>query len=124
MPISQFVKWKQKVVLGASLRVIPPTGQYDSTKLVNWGINRWAFKPEFGYSQRFGKWIVDGYAGVWFFSTNQKFYSPPASQPQSESPIGAFEGHLSYDAKNFGSKPSMWFSLDGNLWYGGTTSLG
>jgi hypothetical protein len=60
MPISQFAKWKQTVVLGASLKVIAPTGQYDSTKLINWGINRWAFKPEFGYSQRFSqKW------GLW-----------------------------------------------------------
>ena len=53
------------MVLGASLKVISPTGQYDPTKLINWGINRWAFKPEFGYSQRFGKkWILDGYAGA------------------------------------------------------------
>jgi hypothetical protein len=36
MPIPQFVKWKQKTVLGASLRVIPSTGQYDPRKLVNW----------------------------------------------------------------------------------------
>ena len=50
----QFVKWRQKVLLGASLRVIAPAGQYDPTKLVNWGINRWAFKPELGYSQRWG----------------------------------------------------------------------
>ena len=52
-----------------------PTGQYDPTKLINWGTNRWSFKPEFGYSQRWGKWIVDGYAGVWFFTTNQDYWS-------------------------------------------------
>lgn len=124
MPLSQFVKWKQKTLLGASLKVIPPTGQYDPTKLVNWGINRWAFKPEFGYSRRCGKWWLDGYAGVWFFTTNQKFYSVPTPKPQTESPIGSFESHLSYDAKNFRGKPPLWFSLDGNFWYGGTTSLG
>ena len=125
MPFSQFVKWKQKIVLGASLKVSAPTGQYDPTKLVNWGINRWAFKPEFGYSQRFAnKWILDGYAGVWFFTTNQKFYSMPAPLPQTESPIGSFEGHLSYNAKHFREKTPLWFSLDGNFWLGGTTSLG
>jgi hypothetical protein len=125
MPVSQFISWKQKTVLGASLRVIAPTGQYSPTKLVNWGINRWALKPEFGYSQRFGKWLLDGYAGIWFFTTNQKFYSIPTPQPQTQSPIGSFEGHLSYDAKRFREKPTpLWFSLDGNFWYGGTTSLG
>jgi hypothetical protein len=47
MPVQQFVKWKQKVLLGASLKVVAPTGQYDPTKLVNRGANRWAFKPDF-----------------------------------------------------------------------------
>jgi len=87
----QFVKWHQKVLLGASLRVIAPTGQYDPTKLVNWGINRWAFKPELGYSQRWGHWVLDGYAGVWFYTTNPAYYSIPTPQPQTESPIGALE---------------------------------
>lgn len=125
IPVSQFVKWKQKNVLGVSLKVTSPTGQYDPTKLVNWGINRWAFKPEFGYSQRVGKWLLDGYAGVWFFTRNQEFFSIPAPQPQTQSPIGSFEGHLSYDAKKFrGKLTPLWFSLDGNFWLGGTTNLG
>ncbi len=55
MDVPQFVKWKQKKILGASLKVVAPTGQYDPQKLINWGINRWAFKPEVGYSQRFYK---------------------------------------------------------------------
>ena len=48
MQLKEFVKWKQKVLLGASVRIVAPTGQYDPYKLINWGINRWAFKPEFG----------------------------------------------------------------------------
>jgi hypothetical protein len=47
------------MLLGASLKIIAPTGQYDPTKLINWGINRWAIKPEFGYSQRWGHWVLD-----------------------------------------------------------------
>ena len=119
MTPKQFVKWKQKMILGASLRIIAPTGQYDPTKLINWGINRWAFKPEFGYSQRWGKWILDGYAGVWFYTTNDAFFNKPVPTPQTEEPIGSFEGHLSYDF----SKQRMWASLDGNFWFGGITAL-
>ena len=120
MPPKEFAKWRQKMILGASLRIIAPTGQYDGTKLVNWGINRWAFKPEFGYSQRLGYWILDGYAGVWFYTTNNAFYSPPVPKPQTEAPIGSFEGHLSYDFKK---SPRLWASLDGNFWFGGLTAL-
>lgn len=33
-------------------------------------------------------------------------------------PIGAFEGHLSYDVR-----PRLWMSLDANTWVGGRISL-
>jgi hypothetical protein len=118
MPIQEFSKWRQKTLLGVSLKVLAPTGQYDPTKLVNWGANRWAVKPDFGYSERWGNWVLDSYAGAWFYTANPRYYSPPVPKPQTETPIGAFEGHLSYDVK-----PRLWFSLDGNFWFGGVTSL-
>jgi hypothetical protein len=123
MPPQKFVKWKQKVLLGASLKVVAPTGQYDPTKLINWGTNRWALKPEFGYSERWGgKWVLDGYFGVWFFTKNPDFWSRniyyAGTRSQTQNPIGALEGHLSYDFK-----PRLWASLDGNFWFGGSTSV-
>lgn len=119
MEPQQYAKWKQKMLLGASLKVVAPTGQYDPTKLITWGINRWAFKPEFGYSQRWGHWVLDGYAGVWFFTTNNAFFDLPLPRSQSQAPIGSFEGHLSYSFKN----PMKWASLDGNFWFGGVGTL-
>jgi hypothetical protein len=122
MPVQKFAKWQQKMLLGVSLKVVAPTGQYNPTKLINWGANRWGFKPEFGYSERWGHWVLDGYAGVWFYTKNPEFFSHnvyfPGTQSQTQNPIAAFEGHLSYDVK-----PRLWFSLDGNYWFGGTTSL-
>lgn len=118
MPIQELRKWKQKTLLGVSLKVVAPTGQYDPTKLVNWGANRWAFKPEFGYSKRRGKLVLDAYGGVWFYTANPRYYSLPVPKQQTQEPIGSFEGHLSYDVK-----PGLWFSLDGNFWFGGVTSL-
>lgn len=114
----EYQKWKQKILLGVSLKVIAPTGQYDPRKLINWGANRWAFKPEFGYSERWGKWVLDGYAGVWFYTTNPEYYAHPVPLPQTVSPVGSFEGHLSYDVK-----PRLWFSFDANYWFGGTGSV-
>jgi hypothetical protein len=122
MPLQEFQKWRQKRLLGASLKIVSPTGQYDPTKLINWGNNRWAFKPEIGYSQRWGHWILDAYAAAWFFTTNPEFFSHnqffPGTQTRSEAPVAAFEGHLSYDVK-----PRLWVSLDANFWRGGETSL-
>jgi hypothetical protein len=122
MPLNEFVKWKQKRLLGVSLRVVAPTGQYDPTKLINLGGNRWAFKPEVGYSGRRGHWLIDGYGGVWFYTTNTEFFSHNAffsgTRSQSQNPIGSFEGHLCYDFTG-----RRWISLDGNFWFGGATSI-
>ena len=121
MSVKEFQSWQQKTILGVSLRVVAPTGQYDPTKLLNNGANRWAFKPELGYSRRWGHWVLDGYAGGWFFTTNLEYFSHnayfPGTQTLSQSPIGSLEGHLSHDFK-----PRLWVSLDGNFWYGGSTS--
>jgi len=122
MSVAEFRKWHQRSILGISFRLVPQTGQYDPTKLINWGANRWAFKPELGYSQRWGHWILDAYAGVWFYTTNPDFFShnqfSPSINTQTQSPIASFEGHLSYDFK-----PRLWVSLDGNYWSGGVTGL-
>lgn len=124
MSPEEFRTWRQKLLIGTSLTVVAPTGQYDPSLLINLGANRWAFKPELGFSRRWGNWILDGYGGVWFFTTNPEFFSHnkfnPGTFTQSEKPVGAFEGHLSYDITH---NPRFWVSLDGNYWYGGRTSL-
>ena len=121
MSVKEFLSWRQKTIIGASLKLLPPTGQYDPTRLINSGTNRWAFKPELGLSRRWGQWVVDTYGAVWFFTTNPDFFSRnqyfPGTNTQSQSPIGAFEGHLSY------GQLRSWISIDGNFWYGGRTSL-
>jgi hypothetical protein len=73
-------------------------------------------------SRRWDHWVVDVYGGAWFYTTNPEFFSKNQYDPnvtsQTQAPIGAFEGHLSYDVK-----PRLWVSLDGNVWFGGVTSL-
>jgi len=122
MSVQDFRKWRQKTIVGASLRILAPTGQYDPTKLINYGANRWGFKPELGLSRRWGHWVVDGYGGVWLYTMNHEFFShnqySPGTNVQKQDPIGAFEGHLSYDVK-----PRLWTSFDGNFWVGGRTSI-
>ena len=122
MKLPEFMKWKQKRILGASLLVQAPTGQYDPRLLLNIGTNRWAIKPEVGYSERHGKWLTDVYGSAWFFTKNPEFFSHnrfvPGTQSKTQEPIEVVEGHLSYDFK-----PRLWVSLDGNFWYGGRSSI-
>lgn len=122
MTLPQMRQWQQKTLLGVGLKIVAPTGQYDPTKLINLGSNRWSFKPEVGFSRRSGHFLIDAYASVWLFTENPEFFSRneyfPGTQAQTEDPIGAIETHLSYDVR-----PRFWVSLDGNFWYGGRTSL-
>jgi len=122
MSFEQMRPWQQKTLLGLSLKVVAPTGQYDPTKLINLGANRWSFKPELGFSRRFGHLVLDAYGALWLFTENPEFFSRnayfPGTRSQTQDPIAAVETHVSYDVR-----PRLWASFDGNFWYGGRTSL-
>jgi hypothetical protein len=108
-------------VLGASLKVVMPTGQYDHTRLINLGTNRWAFKPELGYARRVSRVIVEVYGGVWLFTTNDDFlasHDAARGDDRVQAPIGALEFHVSYDVN-----PRLWLSADFNYWHGGRVSV-
>ena len=57
--LKEFVDYKQDLIIGASLQVSAPTGQYDDSRLVNIGTNRWSFKPEVGVSKTLGPWTLE-----------------------------------------------------------------
>lgn len=108
-------------LLGASLKVVAPTGQYDASRFINIGANRWAFKPELGYTGRTGRFVIDAFAGVWLFMPNNSFAvsdEAPEGVTRTQDPIGAFELHVSYDVK-----PRLWVSADVNYWRGGRTAV-
>ncbi len=111
----EFAQYKQGRNLGVSLTVAPPGGQYTSDHLINFGTNRWAFKPEIGYSSIRGKWIFEAAAGVWIFTTNT---DAPGGVTRRQDPIGSFQGHISYSFK-----PGLWLALTANYFTGGRTSI-
>ena len=73
MDLAQFAHYRQDLIVGASLAITVPWGQYDDTRLVNIGTNRWSFKPELGMSKAVGPWIFDVYAAVTYYTTNDDF---------------------------------------------------
>ena len=122
LPLAEFVQRPPaKTVIGASVRVVAPTGQYVNTRGINPGANRWAFKPELGFSRRFNRLILDGYAAVWLFTDNDDYFADSVGATGSvrrQAPIGALASHVSYDVR-----PRLWLSFDVTYWYGGRTTL-
>jgi len=107
----EFAKRTRGVIVGASFTISAPTGQYDQTKLINLGTNRWAFKPEVGISFPVKKFDFDLYAGAVFFTENPNYF--PGNVTRSQDPIETVQLHASYSFR-----PALWLAVDGT-WYGG-----
>jgi hypothetical protein len=116
MSMKEFATFEQGRTLGFGLTVSMPTGQYDSENVVNFGANRWGFKPEFGYSSVRGRWIFDTALGIWMFTHNTD--GPGGGTTLRQDPIWSWQGHVSYGFSN-----RMWLAFDLNFFYGGETSV-
>ena len=103
-------------VLGASLKVIAPTGQYDPDRLINIGTNRWAGRLQLGYIHPLGRgWALEGAVGAWVFQDNDAFLGTTREQNW----ITSTELHV---VRVFRS--GIWTSVDVNYYTGGRTTVG
>ncbi len=112
---AEFVKYKQGRIIGSSLVISVPIGQYYPEKLINLGSNRWGFKPEVGISNNFNRFFVEAYAGVWLYTKNNEYLK---TNTLSQNPLLSFQFHVSYLFPNF-----MWVAINSNYSNGGQTSL-
>ena len=103
----EFHQHKPVTTLGASLIVTAPFGEYDSTKLINLGTNRWACKPELGLSKPVGNWAFELYAGVWLFQANDNFFG---GQVKRQDPLASYQAHIVYEVR-----PRFWAAADFTL---------
>ncbi|HVM80067.1 MAG TPA: transporter [Stellaceae bacterium] len=112
---AEFARREPRTSIGASLAIFAPTGDYNPNHLINIGSNRWAFKPELGFSQPIGDWFVDGSAGIWFFGENGNFFG---GHSRGQEPLGLLQAHVGY---NF--RPGLWLAGDASYFVGGESSL-
>jgi hypothetical protein len=112
----EFAKGAPRTIVGVSLTVLPPLGDYQRTRLINVGANRWSFKPEIGLSRAVGRWTIEGYGGVSLFTVNDQFY--PGEQVRRQAPIGALQAHVGYT-----QRPRLWAAFDATWYSGGTTQV-
>ena len=105
-----------KTIVGASLLVQVPTGEYNSDKLLNLGTNRWSVKPAIGVIVPLRPtWLFEIELGAWIFGDNDDFLG----QTREQDPIVTAELHL---VKRI--RPGFWASLDANYYRGGETRIG
>jgi hypothetical protein len=115
LTLPEFKSYEQDLIVGASLQVSVPAGQYDNTRLVNIGTNRWSFKPELGVSKALGDLTLEFKTGVTLFTTNDDFFN---GNRRSQDPLYSIGAHAIY---NFRS--GIWASGDATYFAGGRSSL-
>jgi hypothetical protein len=111
----EFQRFKEETVLGASIVVSMPTGQYYNEKLINIGSNRWGFKPEIGFSHRYKSIFFETFAGVWFFTSNNEYLK---TNILKQDPLFVFQCHIDYLFPS-----GIWIALNGGFANGGATLM-
>jgi hypothetical protein len=115
LTLDEFREYRQDLILGASFAVTAPTGQYDPSRLVNLGTNRWSFRPEFGASKALGPLTLELTAAATFYTENRNFLG---GRTRSQDPIASFQGHAIYSFPR-----GIWASLDATYFAGGRTTI-
>jgi hypothetical protein len=115
LTMAEFRNYRQDFILGASLRVTAPLGQYDSDKLVNIGTHRWSFKPEIGCSKAFGRWTVEVAPAAAFYTDNGNFFG---GQTREVAPLYSLQSHVSYTFT-----PGGWVALNAAYFVGSRSTV-
>jgi len=111
----EFAAYRQDLIAGASVTITAPFGQYDSTRLVNIGANRWSAKPELGVSQALGPWTVELATGVTFFTRNDEYFN---GNTRSQEPLYSAQAHVT---RQLGR--GAWAAFSVTYYDGGRSSL-
>jgi hypothetical protein len=115
LSLQEFRDYRQDTIVGVSVLVTAPTGQYDPHRLINIGTNRWSFRPEVGVSKALGRWTLEGAVGVTFYTDNDEFLG---TNVRRQDPLYGVQGHVIY---NF--SPALWAAVDATYYTGGRTSV-
>ena len=113
LTLKEYVQKNQELVIGASLQVSIPTGDYDKEFILNTGANRWFFKPEIGMSIPLGNWELDVSLGAKIFTDNHELQK---TKNFEQDPIYNLQFHLIYHLA-----PGRWIAFNSNYFDGGDT---
>ena len=115
LSLKEFAGYRQDTIVGASLQVSAPGGQYDPSRAVNIATNRWSVKPEIGISKALGALTLELSTGVTVYTTNDNYFG---GKTREQYPIYSAQVHVTYD---FGG--GVWGALNGTYYQGGRTTV-
>ncbi len=115
LTLKEFAGYEQDLIIGASLSASVPSGQYDATRLVNIGTNRYSFTPEVGVSKALGPWTLEVATNATLYTDNNDFFG---GNTRSQDPLYLTEGHVIYNFPR-----GVWASIDATYFIGGRSTI-
>ena len=110
---SEFINYRQDLIIGASIAASIPWGQYNSNQMINVGANRSLIQPAMGLSQAVGPWRLELAGMATIYTSNNNFMG---NNTLSQNPIYSGETHVIYYFPN-----TAWISADATYFTGGQT---
>jgi len=112
---ADFAAYRQDLIVGASVVITAPFGQYDPNRLVNLGTNRWSVKPGLGLSKALGAWTVELDGGVTWYSTNHDFFG---GNTRAQDPLYSVQANFIHQFP-----AGVWGAFGAAYYAGGGTSV-
>jgi hypothetical protein len=112
---TEYAAYRPRTLVGASLKVRVPLGQYDRTKFFNLGTNRWTVSPRLGVARYLGRLTLEGYVSGWFFTTNGDFFN---GSTVAQAPMVALQLHASYAFRR-----GLWGAVSFGQNFGGSLTV-
>jgi hypothetical protein len=113
MRAADFATYRPRLVVGTSVLVRVPIGQYNSAKFFNLGTNRWQAIAGIGAGLHAGRWEFELHVRGWFSATNDDFFG---GNRISQRPLIGFQLHGAYTFKR-----GLWAALSVGQSFGGAT---
>lgn len=119
----EYAQFRPGLAISVSTKVFLPTGNYDSSRLLNLGQNRWSIEASLPISYVLGGSLLDPELttfeiepSVQIFGDNKEPFGGPTMT--SQAPLFGVESHVTHNFTH-----TVWASVDGSAEFGGETSV-
>lgn len=115
----EYIRFRQEnpvnTTVGVGLEIVFPVGDYNETKLINLGRNRWVLHPQLGVLHQRNKWQFELTGSVFLFGDNDEFWN---GNKLERDPLWFLQSHVVY-----AFKPGWWAGISGGFAHGGRSEI-
>ena len=115
LSFDEFADFQQDTIIGLTFKLTASLGEYDNSRLLNLGTNRWSMRSEVGISQAIERWTLEAAAAVIFYSENDDFNN---GLVREQDEIYALQGHVIHSFPR-----GIWGAVSATYYSGGRTTV-